>query len=577
MPPAGMKSEATGISGRARSASVLRSWISGLLLGVLLCWFAVEACITIRRIIDGYTPLPVMDYWRVVEDYPNFVHFDLRSLWRPHNEHRIVFPELVFALDALVAHGLQIVPLAISVLLYFGTWAMLAWLVFRDRSSLRQARSLAVALSAVAVVWSGTATVLAQPFLLQWTLLDFAVVLALISIWQASEGIAPNLNFAGAVVAAVIATYTSANGMVLWLVLICAGLLLRLNRRKRFSLLASAGVSIGLYFVGYRFPANAGDENLLRHPLYGIAFSCAYLGTPWGWMKSPTFGVYIGFAGILAAIVCFVVASRHGLLRTRPAVALFGLYAFTAITAIATAAGRMDASDPRFTNAKASRYLTVAITAWAALILLVIWLIARLRPNAVLAPALVIAILLALGCFKLRWSTYLGQRDQADIQEAALGIESGLRSPQLMRRIFPDPDLIDTLLARLQRNRLSIFYRGPATWIGKPVTRLGAIAGSRFEGGIVKIVRFPSGAEIFGWDNYRRSHFILLVNTTGRIAGLGERFAIAVPRDAAAFNMPGRFPWVGFISGRLEESYRAYVIFPGKDRLSQIEICSTRE
>src|SRR6185437_15530111 len=104
---------------------------------------------------------------------------DLRVLWQQHNEHRIVFPEIIFAVDMLLAHGRQILPLAFSFTCYFGTWVVISWTVLSDRSLPWTIRYTAILLSGVVIGWQGSAIALGMPFLLQWTLTQFASVLAL--------------------------------------------------------------------------------------------------------------------------------------------------------------------------------------------------------------------------------------------------------------------------------------------------------------------------------------------------------------------------------------------------------------
>src|SRR4051812_22389231 len=58
----------------------------------LFIWLLMNCLTTAHRAISFYTPLPVRDYWRVVENLPAYQGFHLGVLWTQNNEHRIVFP-----------------------------------------------------------------------------------------------------------------------------------------------------------------------------------------------------------------------------------------------------------------------------------------------------------------------------------------------------------------------------------------------------------------------------------------------------------------------------------------------------
>ena len=99
---------APSILARGRAFVGDQSGIMALLAIAVLCaWLAFTWFQTIERIARYYTPLPVEDYWRTAAFLQSYQRFDFRVLWQQHNEHRIVFPELVFAADYLLLHGQQ--------------------------------------------------------------------------------------------------------------------------------------------------------------------------------------------------------------------------------------------------------------------------------------------------------------------------------------------------------------------------------------------------------------------------------------------------------------------------------------
>ena len=70
---------------------------------------------TARAIRLDYTPVPIWDSWRSVQYLDRLLKFDLRHFWVQHNEHRIGFPEMVYALDYIFFPGEQLLPIACNV------------------------------------------------------------------------------------------------------------------------------------------------------------------------------------------------------------------------------------------------------------------------------------------------------------------------------------------------------------------------------------------------------------------------------------------------------------------------------
>jgi hypothetical protein len=145
----------------------------------LFAWLGYNMYETVRRIITYYVPLPVEDYWRVAQFLREYQAWQLATLWNQHNEHRIFFPELIFAMDMLLGHGLQILPLVLASLCYALAWAVLSYTVIRHSETPLYDRCLAVALAGVIAFWQGSAIALGSPFLLEWPLMQLAVILSL--------------------------------------------------------------------------------------------------------------------------------------------------------------------------------------------------------------------------------------------------------------------------------------------------------------------------------------------------------------------------------------------------------------
>ncbi len=495
--------------------------------------------------------LPVMDYWRVPEQLRHILAFDPRFLWFQHNEHRIVFPDLVFALDVLLFHGCRVLPLVVSFLCYAGSWAILAYVIAQEASISREIRAAIILISSIAIGWKGCALVLADPFLLQWTLMELAVLVSLLLLAR-TPGAVSWWPLAGTIVAGIVATYSSGNGLMLWPVLLVAGLLLHLSKRQMAVLALSAFAADGLYFVGYQFSGQTHLANLLLDPAYTICFIAAYLSMPFGGMKSPQFGVYVGLANLSVTLLLFATAVRHKTVTTRAGMVLLGAYCFTILSAMLIAAGRMKAPDPNFIDAKPERYLAPVMITWAVFIALLLWTAAvrhwRIFSSAVLAS--IIVLLLAISFRKLGWWFKTGERGFVTAQIAELSMENGLQDPDLVRNLFPSPGFVAVYLPVLKDAHVSIFYKDPGQWLGQPASQFAPSLKSQAAGEVTRIVPRVSGVKVVGWAADREMpgfNRVLLVNGSGKVIGLGRRLPEGLPTELLSPGMPARLAWIAFV------------------------------
>lgn len=524
------------------------------ILLLLAVWAVFNWIATVHRIFDLYVMLPVMDYWRVPEQLRHILALDPRFLWFQHNEHRLVFPDLVFALDVLLFHGCRVLPLVVSFLCYAGTWVIIAYVIAQESSISREIRTGIILITSIAIGWKGCALALADPFLLQWTLMELAVVASLFLLAMTPRAVG-QWPLAGAITSGTVATYSSGNGLTLWPVLLVAGLLLRLSKRQIGVLALSAFVADGLYFVGYHFSPQTHFENLLLHPGYSLCFIAAYLSMPFGGMKSPQFGMYLGLVNLSATLLMFAAALRHKTVATLPGVVLFGSYSFTIFSAMLIAAGRMEVTDPTFTAPKAARYLAPVMINWGVFIVLLLWTAAlgRRRIFSVALVSLIILLLLAISFRKLGWWLKAGERGFVNEQVGELSVENGLQDPHLLRSIFPDPGFIARYLPVLKDAHVSIFYKDPGQWLGQPASQFAPSVKPQAAGEVSRILPRVSGVEVVGWAGDREMpgfKRIFLVNGSGKIIGLGRRLPEGLPTELLSPGMPTPLAWVAFVPAR---------------------------
>jgi hypothetical protein len=546
--------ERPDILGRARTFFLRqRGRLFLLLLAALTAWLAFSWYQTIYRIVRYYTPLPTWDYWRTAAFLKSYQALDFRILWVQHNEHRIVFPEIVFAADDLFLRGRQVLPLAISFLSYFGCWLLLVWTFARDAFVPSNVRTIGILLAGIIIGWQGSAAVLAQTFLLEWTLLQFAVLLALTFLARLGETKAKS-DLIAVIACAVVATYTSANGLMLWPVLLVLALVLSIGKREFVLLAVAAAVSTSIYFVGYTFTGTLSIGNLFRHPLYLLGFLAAYLSMPFGAIKMTAFGIGVGLVSAASVAGLAIAAFRNRLSSSRPAIVLFGWYLFMVLTALLTAAGRMDPSEPTFSAAKAARYVTGPLVTWGVFILLWFWLPARLRWRFAPPYALtfIIGVLLLIGLAKFRWWLHGVDQERAKEQMAALAIELGVQDANVELGVFPDPAALDAWSQGLRASHLSVFYQSRSKWLGRAAVNYAPSHDSVVPGEITYTFPLLDSVEVAGWidDSQLRQStgWLLLANETGRIVGFGRKLPAGFPDMFDNPRTPPMLGWVGFVN-----------------------------
>jgi hypothetical protein len=317
------------------SRMLARPRISVIFAILLGAWLLFNGVRTAQHIFGFYTPLPIRDYWAIVAHLPHYQSFHLGVLWEQHNEHRIVFPEIIFAADMLLAHGRMLLPLLLSAISYIATWVILSSAVVFDFHVLRNAhnghgldappkdlassslsggarsvpcalpkvdRAIAALLSGVLAFFETTAMVLAVPFLLQWTLMQFAVVSSLLFV-SCLKHRQSEFYLWSAIGAATLASFSSVCGLLLWPLVILIASLLGLAGRRLIILTSAAVLNFTVFFIGYRFPAKLALWRLVAHPIYTLQFLASYVSMPFGAVKDPVFGISVGCVNILLAVI----------------------------------------------------------------------------------------------------------------------------------------------------------------------------------------------------------------------------------------------------------------------------------
>ncbi len=230
-----------------------------LLAGLLTAGAAVY------MVIASYSSLPSTDGWEQIDTAMRGVNpLSPAWLWTQHNEHRMVVSKLFLAADLVLFRATQKFLLTSILVTQFLLLMVLAWSM-RVLGGWRGAVwRTGVGIAAFCLFWPTQWENLVIGFSICFILLELFSTLsfvALILYWKHSEQSDDReawVYLLFSILAALGATYSLANGNLLWPLLFAAALLLRLRRAAVLSLLITGTVSTAA--VSLRLPSSAGPR-----------------------------------------------------------------------------------------------------------------------------------------------------------------------------------------------------------------------------------------------------------------------------------------------------------------------------
>jgi hypothetical protein len=523
---------------------------------------------TILLIRTGYSPLPNWDAW---DDWREYLARGYSWTWffQQHGDHRIALPRLLFAVDHL-AFGARQVFLLLAICCLQALEALMLWR--GGACGVSKGRSDRVVLGAAILccLFSAQQQVnFVWGFQVGFMLVFCTATAAVFALWKAHErcrdGGPGGYWLAIACLLAAASTYSMANGLLLWPVLVAFCCWLRLPRRYRVTLATGTVLFFVLYFSGYEpvgSPTHA--AGFARHLGGVVIFALAHLGSPLEPLASllshgDTFR--LACAAIAGAVLLAAVAAGLWRLWRRrdtmlPAQAvLLHLAGFLAISSGMMAIGRSPGS---LLAAFTSRYLTPAYLFWIAL-LLAAWPLWRRLPRAALYAAVAAALFAGVAIHQRRVlqevRTWAGL-----VREGETAIVADVWDPDTCRYIFHTPQLAFASMDYLRAHHLSTFREDWTGWAGTSLSPRFTIDASRACLGSVDEVKPVLSSEKPGWrfagiawdkSSGRAPRFILLADENNRIAG--------VARTGPGAGAPAPAAWAGYAKGHAK-AITAYVV-----------------
>jgi hypothetical protein len=545
------------------------AWVAPALMAACAVLIAAS---TLRMIVACVVPAPIQDQWaQLVGLRP----VTLSWLVSQHNEHRLLFPRLVFVADRWIAAETGAFSLGVSVILQAGLAALLA--ILGRRAGVRPgAAFLAVVAGLVALLfWAVQYENQTWPFQVQF----YCVLLAATGCFAAVAG-RTTTSAAVAAVLGFVAAFSLASGvLVLILATVMALWLRRTGRDLAVLSLAAAGTLVA-YLSGYQTPSGHMDPwQALRKPVALAAYVLAELGAPFGnalrqltGQPNAAVAIALGAAGGIAFAACACAVHRRQP-RPRAAAALVAAGSFVVGMAGLTSIGRLDLG---ITSAAASRYTTASLLFWACLLLLATALLPRART----VMAAITAALLGIAVLTQPRFVAIADQLAADRTLALPALAARVGDEALIRPIYPDAAEPLSLWETELSTRTGVFARPWAQWIGTPLRDHVAMEpAARCAGRFSRATRIED-ASYPGWrvegtvraPSRSRRPMIVLTGPDGRVDGYGVGDAGTTTLEAGgpAGTLP-RDGWAGALATVPPEAAAAFVLLDGNTAACPLE------
>jgi hypothetical protein len=484
---------------------------------------------TTAMVMHGWSAIPHWDQW-------SELIFSLKQVFSPwlysqHNEHRIIFPRLLFAIDTFAFAETNKFNFFCNVALPLTLAGLIILIAHRHVS-----RSIPETLWIAGVVLTALFSAMqCANFLWGFQVQFFGVELAAVaSIACLVLGGRRYLSLVGAIGFSAVAVYSLASGILVPFLAIPMALWARRPKAQIGVLGAAAVALLASYLHGYVSPPYHSDplKSLLHLdiPVY-VALE---LGNPFGQLfREFHLEHYLWWDGAFGALglVFFVAVALIHWRRGRPIGAdpellFLGITGLMIGTALLTALGRLEFG---VEQAITERYATPMSLFWLSLAMLAIIEIWRHSPDLrLLAMSLGLLCLIGLASaqsafIKTGLAWVLPRRD------ATTALLADVDDVDALVRIFPDTKVVEEEAVKLRVEHLAIFADGWSIWLGTPLAdhiHLGDPTQCR--GGLDEIKPLPvSGRRPqwrvsgWAWDDARRTApgRIVLADRTGRVIG----------------------------------------------------------
>jgi hypothetical protein len=428
-----------------------------------------------KLILEARSPVPMWDEWQEIDVVAMAPHHQppISWLWSQHNEHRVVFYRLLLLADIWFFHGkhsisfwtmLAVQCVALALLIH------LLWMTGVRGSLWRVIAGFAAFCLFCPSQWENFGWAFQISFLLPGMFLLAALWGMLAYERTAQTGRTGWLAIALSILAASLATFSNANGVVVWPALIATAAVLRLRVRVLVAYGVSGLVLIGCYLYHYVSPGyHSSPWQSLHHPLAIFGYAARFLGVvlpPWVGIRDIV-ALSTGTLGILAALSAALWVFTHDRWRKPLPAAMFGLMLFALATAFLAGLGRIGFGS---SQAYQPRYQTYNLLFWFSTVTL--WLLFAERSLPLLRKTLVSAmpVVMFLAAGLLFPLCLRAARLRTSVSEAAaVTLVAGVPDKKGLAVLYPDPAIPWRDAVYFRQQRLFVFSGSGLDHMGEPL------------------------------------------------------------------------------------------------------------
>lgn len=321
-----------------------RTWV---VLSVLIPFLIV-----VGFVVKYGVNVPVTDQYALIPLFQKIDHHTLSfaDVWQQHNEHRVFFPNIWLLTLATITHWDIRAEIGSSLIMSLVSAVLLALFIYKTVGRGR----LQIVLTFITCLWFFS-PVQWQNWLwgwqVEWYMCICASLLALWFVYTSDAKKIFSLRLALAIIAGVVASYSLASGLFIWVVGLVYLVLLR-RPKQQLGVWSGAGViTAAIYFIGYVKPDHPGPlQSAAAHPAQFIEYFFAYLGRPISNQSYAAilFGVLllVGFGFLVAYLYRKKIWDRYAIWLT---LALYALIAGAVISASRIDLGIINAMSSRYT------------------------------------------------------------------------------------------------------------------------------------------------------------------------------------------------------------------------------------
>lgn len=529
------------------------------------------------------------DEWNLLVRFSTYIFYRnpyaWNILWEPHFSHRLVVLKLLSAANFHVFGGNQLPLLLLAWLVQIGLLVVLV-----TGKHMRHVPSTLVAGGSVclSLLLFSPAMTLAWvwPVCLQQILTTLFFCWTMIQIGQIGQ----RSNWIMTSILAILCTYSSGNGVIVWPACFLLGLMIRIPAKQLILLATIGGFTLLSFF--HDLPVERIDTSGHASLQDRITYILAFLGSPLSLGNLATAITY-GVIGLLLYCTLFLTALRQHHVESIISLS----FAWLSIGSAYAGAGYR-IGDGGIEQALVDRYVPLSLPFWASILLACLCI-----PS---FPKLRVVTLAGVGALSLLSYLPLLGPDPIDpkafresshslVRVAYEALREGVLVTSATNpyvNLFPSPVGVLDGLADMRQNSIGPFRQPPwyTTRLGTGLGDFGSVCDDCTPAGSLDAVEAPfgdinpcregieKGAIARGILTVPSNHVreILLVNARGQVVGLG--FPIGQFRfgwDPTAIIRPKERRWIGFVSGGhlpQELDQRQVRGFARLDRSSQLAL-----